>query len=335
MKRIITMLIAICLSFFTVGTFGCAVNPPEAKNYTFFAPDGAPALAIAKFIKDKENFSLNANIDYSVVKAGDIGTKMAKGEGDFIVLPVNAASKLYKANTSDTYKLAGVVTNGNLYLMSSESITLDGLKGKVVGVIGQGLVPDLTFRAILSDNNLLDSVVQGETATDGKITLRYFEDASTLLPLLKQGKISIGLVPEPASTKLATVLAPEKNWVRTDIQELYDAQKKAYPQAVLMIKKNILDANPNLIDTISNKFEQNLNWIKQNTLDAVNAVNGAVVEGVTPSLDANVITSTVVDNCKIYFTKSLDAKAQVKNYIDKLIALDDKAGKTISDDFFG
>ena len=301
---------------------------------TFYAPDGAPALSIAKFIKDGEDFGMNANITYNVVSASNIGPIMMQGKGDFIVMPVNAASKLYKANSTDPYVMTAVVTHGNLYIVSNEEITLEGLKGKVIGVIGRGLVPDLTFRAVLKDNGLLDCVVEGSTPTDGKISIRYFDDASQMLPLLKQGMVTIGLLPEPAVTKLTTKLASDKTWFRLDVQELYDSELKAYPQAVLMVKKSVYDKYKANIGAMASAFSDNLIWIKENVADAITAINGVLPEGTVPSLDTATITATVIDNCKIYYQPSADAKQQVKDYIDKIIAVESASAKAITDDFF-
>lgn len=128
-----------------------------AEQIKVFAPDGAPALAIAKYIHDNENFGLNKTFNYNVVKADEIGSKLITGAGDIVIMPVNASSKLYKANANDSYKMVGVITHGNLYLMSS--VPFITLADKTVGVIGQGLVPDLTFKSILNKNNLKFKVV--------------------------------------------------------------------------------------------------------------------------------------------------------------------------------
>lgn len=343
-KIIIAMLLAVALSALCAcGTSGGSSGSNDSsgggdspkKTYTFVAPDGAPALSIAKQINDGENFGMNADVNYSVVSASNIGSFMQKGTADFIIMPVNAASKLYKANASDPYKMAAVITHGNLYILSSDgSDSLAALKGKVVGVIGRGLVPDLTFKAILSDNDLLGDVVDGDTAAEGKITLRYFDDASTMLPLLKQGKLSCGLLPEPAATKLVTAVAPEKTWTKIDVQELYDGEKKAYPQAVLMVKSSVYSENKALIDGMASYFSANTDWVKQNTELAVGSISGALAEGVTPSLTAANLTAEVVDNCKIYFEGASAAKQSVLDYIAKIIAINENSAKTPADDFF-
>lgn len=336
MKKI-KKLVALLLCAFALTLTACAnVNNStgDKKQLTFVAPDGAPALSIAKFIADGEDFGMNAQINYSVVSASTIGSYMQQGKADFIVIPVNAASKLYKANSSDPYKMISVITHGNLYLMSSDQTSdINSLKGKVVGVIGQGLVPDLTFRAILSDNGLLGDVVVGDQPTDGKITLRYFAQANEMIPLLKQGQLTVGLLPEPACTNL-TKVASNKTWTRIDVQELYDAQAKAYPQAVLMAKTSVYNEYKDQIAGMQEYFTANVNWVKENTESAVNAVNSTLTEGVTPSLVAANITATVVDNCKIYFESASVAKQSVITYINKIIAINEQSAKAVGEDFF-
>ncbi len=325
----LSVMLALCMCAFT-----CENPEGEKDALTFYAPDGAPALAIAKLINDQESFGIDADITYSVVASSDIGPTMAQGKGDFIVMPVNAASKLYKANKNDPYIMAGVVTHGNLYIMSSDNTTsLDGLLGKVVGVIGQGLVPDLTLKAILSDNNLLDKVVVGDTATEGKITLRYFAQAPEMIPLLKQGVISVGLLPEPAATNL-TKVAPNREWTRLDIQELYDSEQKSYPQAVLMVKKSVYDKYKTQIDGMKTYFDNSAVWVKENSAYAVTTINSHLAQGVTPSLVAENITPAVIENCKIYYENAVFSKTAVKNYINKIISIAPQSAANISDDFF-
>ena len=128
---------------------GTVAGTFTADTVKVYCPDGAPALAIAKFIKDTETFGTDKTFEYKVVAAGVIGDIVGDGTGDIVILPVNAASKQYKKNTADPYKLVSVVTHGNIYLMCSEEITINDLNDKMVGVFNMGGVPDLTFRAVL------------------------------------------------------------------------------------------------------------------------------------------------------------------------------------------
>ena len=337
MKKLLSLLLGLVIAFTTFSLVACDTPDSQSQTLKMYAPDGAPALSIAKFINDNENFIDGVTVDYNVVSANDIGPKMAQGQADLIVMPINAASKLYKANASDPYKMVAVVTHGNLFLMSSEATELDGLKGKVVGVIGQGLVPDLTFRSVLKAHDLLDFVQVGEAPVEGKIVLHYFNDAPSMIPLLKQGVLSVGLLPEPACTNL-TKVANNYSWNRIDVQELYDSEAKSYPQAVLMVKSSVLTKYPTLVEKISEKFDLAVQWVVENPTNAVTAVASKLAQGLTPSLNANNINRQVVENCKIKWLASSDAKEYCRKYINSVISvgtnLDVPPAKALNDDFF-
>ncbi len=168
------------------------------------------------------------------------------------------------------------------------------------------------------------------------VNLKYFESATDLMPMLKQGQMSIGLMPEPAASTLERT--SNKTWYRLDVQELYNGQAKAYPQAVLMVKESLLASYPNLPSQMESAFEDNVAWVKQNASLAVNAVNSALASGVTPSLSAGNINSTVVDNCKIYWQGASNAQQDCKAYINDILAVSagelNPPAKALTDEFF-
>ena len=171
------------------------------------------------------------------------------------------------------------------------------------------------------------------SAENGTVSVRYFEKATDMIPLLKQGQLSVGLLPEPAATQL-TKVANDKTWFRMDVQELYDGASKSYPQAVMLVKQSVLATFPNLVSQMESAFSANVQWVKENTSNAVGAVNEKLAQGVTPSLNAQNITAEVVDNCKIYWQGAQNAKTVVKNYIDDIIAIEESSAKAVSEDLF-
>ncbi|MBO5713914.1 MAG: hypothetical protein J6R83_00620 [Clostridia bacterium] len=337
MKRLLTILFTTFLALTAVFSSACGEEPQDPTTLRFYAPDGAPALAISKFINDGENFVENVTMEYNVVSSGDIAGVMQQCLGDLVVMPINAASKLYKPSQLVSYKMVSVITHGNLYVMASNDFDFSNPLGTVIGVIGQGLVPDLTLKAVLTKLGFGDKITVGDTAIPTKVTLRYFSQASDMIPLLKQGVLSVGLLPEPAATNLVKV-ANNKTWNRIDLQELYDTESKSYPQAVLMVKESIITHFPDLITELANKFSENVTWVKENTTLAVEAVNSKLATGVTPSLVATNITSEVVDNCKIYWESSADAKQSAIDYINAVIqvgtGMQVPPAKALEDDFF-
>ena len=172
-----------------------------------------------------------------------------------------------------------------------------------------------------------------DPAENGTVSVRYFEKATDMIPLLKQGQLSVGLLPEPAATQL-TKVASDKTWFRMDVQELYDGEEKAYPQAVMLVKQSFLNTFPTAVSVMENAFSANAQWVKGNTADAVGAVNSRLANGLTPSLNAQNITTEVVDNCKIYWQGASQAKTAVKNYIDAIMTIEEASAKAVSDDLF-
>ena len=94
-----------------------------AEEYviTASAPSGAPALALATIaVENPDRFTF--------VAAETISAEFANQNSDFIIAPLNAGAKLYKAGKS-TYKLAGVVSWGNLYIASQkEGFTVEDIR---------------------------------------------------------------------------------------------------------------------------------------------------------------------------------------------------------------
>lgn len=186
-------------------------QPGTVKGaYAVYAPDGAPALALANAVSQTEGEAFS----YHIVQASTIAAQVtgAAPAADFCILPVNAAAKALGKGTS--YRMLGVVTNGNMYFLRTASdqwdltdtASLSFLVGKTVGVVQLNNVPGLTFQAILKDANLPYQILDGDApVSDGKVNLKAYADATTIAPLTG---CDYFLCPEPAaSSKVAAFKA--------------------------------------------------------------------------------------------------------------------------------
>ncbi len=322
MKKITTIFLSVFLCIIAVFGSGCK---EQKKDYTFMVPDGAPALAIAELIYSKDNLGLDKKVNYSVIQANQVHPNLSDGKADFIVAPVNLASQLYNANNND-YVMVAVLTHGNFYILSTTEISVEDLKGKQVAVPNQGAVPDWTFKMVLEKYQL------SYTSGEDKVNVNYYQDGSKVVQFIMSGSETIGLVPEPAATNLEAKYLQQKGspLYRLDLQQLYDSESKAYPQAVLLVKKSVLNAHPNLVSILEEKITESASWIKQNVASAVNAVND---KGGT-TLDAVALSEKAINGCKIYWESAMDAKTSVKNYINKIVEIDSNKANAVSDDFF-
>ncbi len=295
-------------------------------SFTFVVPDGAPALSIAKFINDDENFGTKATFSYSVVSSAEINKAITVDKADLVVMPLNAATKLYNADNDNLYKMAAVVTHGNFYVMSKTSISsVNDLIGRVVFVPNPGKVPDWTFKSALSVNGV--EYVVSDEAVNGKVAIKYYNTPQEFNALLIQNSSAFGLVPEPA----VSVLKSKGVNAVLDLQEVFDSQNKAYPQAVLMVKVSVCEEFPSLIEKIENAFNSNVEWVKQNPANAVNAIKNKFAES---TLNASVISSETVEGCKIYYEKASVAKNVVNTYIERIRAIDEVSANLVGNDFY-
>lgn len=148
-------------SFFFDGTYGTAAYDGSISVY---APDGAPALALAQLMDGEMSFD-GVSATYNIVSSGDIQTYVAgqSPAADICILPVNLAVKLL--GTGANYTLMGTITHGNLYILGTDGSTvtadnISSLKGKTVGIINIAAVPGLTFKVILKKYGLDYTVIE-------------------------------------------------------------------------------------------------------------------------------------------------------------------------------
>ncbi len=134
------------------------------SEITVCMPDGAPALALAKMMRDDTD---SDGVTYKVVDSGSISAQVTYSDeaknADLCVLPITAASKLL--GSGEKYIMLGTVTHGNLYLISKdgEAITaenISSLQGKKIGVLQMNNVPGLTLKTVLVKYGLIIGVGQ-------------------------------------------------------------------------------------------------------------------------------------------------------------------------------
>ena len=164
-----------------------------------------------------------------------------------------------------------------------------------------------------------------------KVNVKYYADASKISPLILAGTETIGLIPEPAVSVLESNAQKQgKTLYRMDLQELYDKDAKAYPQAVLMVKKSVIGAHQNLSATLQSKITESVLWAKENINSAVTSISN---HGAT-TLDASKLSATAIDGCKIFWQSPSQAKQSVKDYVNGIIEISSASASAVNDDFF-
>lgn len=340
MKRKFCIVASILLAG-TILVVGCiyavATNFGKKKlDLTVYAPDGAPALSIAKLLSEDTETD---GLEYHIVNTAnsDIASfvtyEQESKNADICILPLTDAS-LHLSDGSK-YQTLGVVTHGNFYLLAENNETaytvenLSSLIGKKVGFVQLGKLPGLVFQTILERGNIPYKVQSDlQSAESGVVNLINVKPTD-----VKKGTgFDLFAMPEPA----ATTKINNAGFFRVgNVQELYGGAN-GYPQAIVVVKKSVVQKQSGLVQTFLDGLKNNETWIKTATVDTVlQAVNSHLEEGATPTLTTANLSQNVITGCGVYFKSATESKAEINGLMDALIAVKPQAGDRFADAFFG
>lgn len=312
MKKLFSVLL---LSIILVGALvrvAACDNSPEGQ-LVCYVPDGAPALSIANIMADKKVG--NADVEVVVSTGNDVVAKCTAGEADMAVLPTNAAVKI--CSERDDYQLFSVNVYGVLYVVGTKQISsLADLKGKVVHSIGLGNTPEYVFSKVLENAGIafekeVDSAKDGNT-----VGIKYYDEASSIVPLILAEKVDFALIGEPAVTNLkAKAAASPKNLT---IYNLFDLQKEwkdavgskenGYPQASMIVKKSWLET-----DGFAKALKQTIKANEKYLLNNLVTLN-ELMQSYGSSLNV-VYTKEVIESCNLNVVMAKSAKSDIETYL--------------------
>lgn len=216
MKKLIAILMA------AVMTAGCAASSEpaaeptaEAVGLKILAPTGAPAYALVPAVGTDGN-------DVTFVDGSDVlqaAFVSAEPAYDVIVAPTNLGVKIASAG-STSYRLAGVVTTGNLYLVGTDENVLTS--GGTLALFGEGAVPGLVYRHLFPESSMEEV---------------WYSSVQEAQAALLSGNADAALLAEPAATAAIAKAAENGTELKKicDLQELWG--ENGYPQAGLFVSE--------------------------------------------------------------------------------------------------
>lgn len=266
MKKKLTAVMLLVALVLSIGLL-TACNKDNKKGngndvtLTFAAPEGTPALAIARLITDNKSIS-GKNVNYKIVNPSNIAKEMQAGLSDLVIMPVNAGATLI--NKGADYKLVSVAVDGSLYLVgkseTATTLTIDDIKGKKIACIGQQGVPGLVFRYILKENNI-NIVDSPEKVSENSVYVQYAGDGLQAKTAVENGSVDYAVVGEPAATTFKT-----KGFnAQMDLQAEYKkvSGKETYPQAGIFVKSS-LASDTAFMDALFTALKASKEWVKNN-----------------------------------------------------------------------
>lgn len=304
MKKLIKILAVITL--IAALPFVCGAETTLARPVTVVSPNGAPGLALATLAVENPD-------RYTYIAAETISAEFAKAEADFIIAPINAGAKLFKAGKSG-YQLAAVVTWGNLYFASQkEGFSLADMSDATVTLFGENTVNSSVALYALTANGI----------TPG--TVEYLAGAANTQALLLSDPDAIVLTAEPA---LSAARLKSDSITAFAVNDLLEAAigSAGYTQAGLFVNGDLAANEPELVDAFLAQAQQ---AVDQCVNDVAAVAEAAVALEILPNVK---VAQSAIPNCAIRYLAAWDAKALVEATAQ--IDLSQYGGAVPADDFY-
>ena len=217
MKKTLSLL---TILIFMIILAGCNFGQSE-KEYKVIVPTGAPSLAIADFIQNKED-----NVVVDIVSGSDpLTAAFTNGDYDVIVAPVNLGLKFYNSVESFEYRFYKPIVGCNFYILSDEVENVEELDGKSMVAFNKMATPGVMLQTILSHYEV-------------NVDVTYETSVTSANSLLLSGEARTILTAEPSKS----VLMSKKNFNVIDIAAIWkEISGHDYNalQAGVYVKKNL------------------------------------------------------------------------------------------------
>ena len=252
------------------------------------APKGAPAISVAALANEEGS-------KYDFVAATNISSELATAtaKADFVIAPINAGAKLYKLGKSN-YKLAAVVTWGNLYFASQkENFSLNDIKDNKVIFFGQNSINSSIASYVLEQKNVKPSEIE------------YVAEAADTQTTLVSDSSAIVLCAEPA---ISAAKLKKPNIKSISVQELYKEISgfDGFTQAGLFVNPTAIETKKETVNKFIDEVSKSIEMCSSK-LDYV--ASCAAELKILPSVD---VAKSAIPLCSVKFMKAVDAKGQIE-----------------------
>lgn len=294
MKKVIIMSLAILLA---IGLASCSKKSENTKevNVGYFPNvSHAPAMVgIEKGMFSKELKEVKLNT-FNYPNGSLFMDAMTTGQIDIGYVGPGPAINRYLQG-GDVVVLAGV-SQGENVLVVRKDIQYNGLKdleGKIVATPSTGCTHDLILRKMLREEGL------AVEENGGKVK-RIAQKPATMIGLFQQKQIDAAVVSEPWASIM------EAQGVVNVVKEADEVPWKGnLPAAVLAVRKDFLNANPELVQSFINANSQAIDFINNNKEESADIISRQIKEITNEEMDKDIVIGSMN---RIKFTEDLDRK---------------------------
>lgn len=302
MKRLLALMLAAIAAL----SFCACAEEIDVSALTVSSPTGAPGLALAVLAEEHPE-----RYTYLTVEA--LPAEFANGTTDFIIAPINAGAKLYRAGKSG-YRLGAVVAWGNLFIASQrENFQLSDINGAELTLFGENTINASIALYALKQNGIEPTKVS------------YLAGAANTQQLLLTDESAIVVTAEPALTA-----AQKKNDRITGyaVNDLYEQAtgNAGFAQAGLFIRGGLIDEAPEAVDAYLALAAEACGRCAS---DPEAVAKAAVALEILPS---EAVALSAIPNCAIRFVPAWEAKAAIETTAS--IDLAQYGGDVPADEFY-
>lgn len=296
-------LIAVIFSMIMILTAACAA----AEDFVIVAPNGAPAIAVAGV------WAENADT-VKTINADTIAEAFGSNQADFIIAPINAGAKLFKAGKS-TYRLAAVITWGNLVFASkADGFTAEMINGSKLVLFGENTINASLALYVLEKKGIVPETVE------------YLAGAAETQALLLNGEEgSIVMTAEPAVT---AAKMKDDSIVYVPLNDLYREVTgfDGFTQAGLFVREATFTENPELVSAALEKIRASVEMCEN---DPETVAKNAVAMEILPK---EPVVLKALPGCSIRWMNAAEAREQIETTAS--IDLKQYGGELPADDFY-
>ena len=262
-KAALMLVIAAALiAALAVGFAACDPKDETPGALRVAAPEGTPALAIARLKTDNATLAGHA-MTYEVVSPSLIAAEMSGGKADVVIMPVNAGANLIRQGAD--YRLISVAVNGSLFMVGSTddggAIEKADIAGSKVACIGQGATPGLVFEYVMRSMGL-EIVAADKTPGENQVAVQYVAGGPEAKAQLENDNVDFAVVGEPAATTFKNAMGLN---AELDMQAAWkDATgEETYPQAGLFVRTS-LAADAEFTSALFDALAASKEWVNSN-----------------------------------------------------------------------
>jgi NitT/TauT family transport system substrate-binding protein len=279
-------------------------SPEKEKSVILTATlKGPSAMAMISMIENKPVLGNEYQTVFEIKnEPNQVKAMIMEGIPDFAVVPTTMAALLY--NKGQEYILAAIPVWGTLYLFGSDTSVLswNDLKGKRVSLMGKGNTPDVLFRYLAKANGI---------NPEKDLQLDYsFPGHIELANAIASGISDLGVISEPMVSLVQQKNPKVKPLIDLNLEwEKQFGDSIPFAQTALLVKKEFLKTQPELVEEYLVKLEECISWVNKNPNEAASLIKKYEI---LPDSSLAVLS---IPRCNIKFGSVSQEKAGIQEYL--------------------